>query len=193
MSGFIAVGHFLTDLIFGLVLLVLWARIFLRFYKISPLHSISKVINTFTDPLVKPIAGLIPTKKSHPSPYDWPCLIVIVIVEIIKFTLLSFLLYKAMMPLIYLIVFVIADLIVQPCNLLFYIILIRVIMSWVNPNWRHPAADVMKKISDPLLAFGRHLIPDISGFDFSPYIILIILKVITLFMSASLPLRLIAS
>jgi YggT family protein len=149
------------------------------------------MVKTFTDPLVKPLEKLFPAKKAKPSRYDWPCFIVIVIVEIIKFTLLSFLLYKAMMPLGYLLLFVFADLIVQPCNLLFYIILIRVIMSWVNPTWHHPVVDVMRKITDPLLAFGRSLIPDISGFDFSPFIILILLKVITLFMSASLPIRLI--
>lgn len=191
MSGFIAVGHFLVSLLFSLVLLLLWARMFLRFCKISPLHSIYKMVKTFTDPLVKPLEGLFTSKKTKPSRYDWPCFIVIVIAEIIKFTLLSFLLYKVMMPLSYLILFVFADLIVQPCNLLFYIILIRVIMSWVNPSWHHPVVDVMKKITDPLLAFGRSLIPDISGFDFSPFIILILLKVITLFMSASLPIRLI--
>ncbi|KTD33001.1 YggT family protein [Legionella nautarum] len=191
MSGFIAVGHFLVSLIFGLLLLLLWARVFLRFCKISPLHPIYQMVKTFTDPLVKPLESLFPAKKTKPSRYDWPCFIVIVIVEIIKFTLLSFLLYKAMMPLGYLLLFVFADLIVQPCNLLFYIILIRVIMSWVNPTWHHPVVEVMRKISDPLLAFGRSLIPDISGFDFSPFIILILLKVITLFMSASLPIRLI--
>src|SRR5262245_27729007 len=113
MSGFIAVGYFLVSLIFGLVLLLLWARMFLRFCKISPLHSIYQMVNSFTDPLVKPVAGLISAEKTR-SRYDWPCFIVIVIVEIIKFTLISFLLYKAMMPLTYLFLFVVADLIVQP-------------------------------------------------------------------------------
>lgn len=191
MSGFIAVGHFLVSLFFGLVLLLLWARMFLRFYKISPLHSVSKMVNTFVDPLVRPIEGLIPSDKAPPSRYDWACLAVIIITEIIKFILLGFLLYGTLMPLTYLFVFVLADLIAQPCNLLFYIILIRVIMSWVKPDWHHPIEEVMRKITDPLLAFGRYLIPDISGFDFSPFIIMIILKAIVLFMSASLPLRLV--
>ena len=191
MSGIFAVVHFLVTLFFSLALFVLWLRIFLRYFKISSLHPVSQAINTFTDPLVKPLENLIATEKKGPRQYDWACFALVVITEIIKFILLSFLLYKAMMPITYLILFVLTDLIVQPCNLLFYILLVRVIMSWVNPTWHHPLAEVMNKITDPLLTLGRSIIPDISGFDFSPYIILIILKIIVLFMSASMPLRLI--
>ena len=191
MSGIFAVVHFLVTLFFSLGLFVLWMRIFLRYFKISSLHPVSQAINTFTDPFVKPLENLIATAKKAPRQYDWACFALVVIVEIIKFILLSFLLYKAMMPITYLILFVLTDLVVQPCNLLFYILLVRVIMSWVNPQWHHPLAEVMNKITNPLLALGRSIIPDISGFDFSPYIILVILKIIVLFMSASMPLRLI--
>ena len=83
--------------------------------------------------------------------------------------------------------YVLADLIIQPCNLLFYAILIRVIMSYVNPKWQHPATDFLRIITEPLLILGRKIIPDISGFDFSPIIMMIILKIITLFIGASLP------
>ncbi len=191
MSGFFAVGYFLITLFFSLFLFALWARIILRYFKISPRHSVAQAINTLTDPVVKPIEGVISAGKAYSPRYDWVCFVVIVVTEFIKFIILGFLLYKTMMPLGYLVLFVVADLIAQPCNLFFYIILVRVIMSWINPKWQHPLAEVIKTVSDPLLALGRHLIPDISGFDFSPYIILIILKVITLFMSASLPLRLV--
>ena len=191
MSGLFAVVHFLTTLFFSLVLFVLWARIFLRYFKISPLHPVCQTINTFTDPLIKPLERLIAAEKKGLTQYDWPCLALVIIVEFIKFIVLSFLLYKALMPVSYLILFVLTDLIVEPCNLLFYVLLVRIVMSWVNPNWHHPLADVINKITDPLLKFGRQIIPDISGFDFSPYIILIVLKIIVLFMSASMPLRLI--
>lgn len=190
MAGFIAVGYFLVTLFFSLVLLLLWARLFLRFCKISALDPIGQAVYSFTEPFVGLIARRLPAKLTKPGPYDWACFILILFVEFVKFILLGLLIYKTMIPLGYLILFIIADLLIQPCNLLFYILLIRVVMSWVNPHWNHPLAKVIKIITDPLLAWGRHLIPDISGFDFSPYLILIILKALTLFMSASLPLRL---
>ena len=64
-------------------------------------------------------------------------------------------------------------------------------MSWINPRWQHPLADLLRLVTEPLLRLGRRIIPDISGFDFSPYVMLIMLKVITLFISESLPMHLI--
>ncbi|MBA2655858.1 MAG: YggT family protein [Tatlockia sp.] len=191
MSGFIAVSHFLVSLFFSLILFILWARMFLRYFKISSLHPFSQSINSFIDPFIRPIANRLPTKANRLSRYDWACFTLIVAVELIKFIMLGFLLYQRMLPLSYLILFVLVDLVVQPCNLLFYLILVRVIMSWVNPHWRNPLEEVIRLITNPILAFARNLLPEMSGFDFSPFIILVILKVITLFMTASLPLTLV--
>ncbi len=88
---------------------------------------------------------------------------------------------------VYIVLYVVADLIIQPCNLLFYAILIRVIMSYVNPYWQHPLNDFLRIVTEPLLSRGRRLIPIMANIDFSPFIIMLILKVITLFISASLP------
>ncbi len=83
--------------------------------------------------------------------------------------------------------YLVADLIIQPCNILFYAILIRAIMSFVNPTWQHPLAYFLYQLTEPLLILGRRIIPNISGFDFSPLIIMVILKVITLFIESNLP------
>jgi YggT family protein len=190
MSGLYAVSYFLISQLFDLLLYILWIRIALRYFKYSPLHPVSQVIYKFTDPLVRPIDRLISSRKTRYKNFDWACLVVIIITEIINFVVLSFLIYGKLMPLFYLGLFVLSDFIMIPCNLLFYMILIRVIMSWVNPTWRHPVEEVIRTITNPLLKFGRYIIPDISGFDFSPYIIMIILKMIAVFMDATLPVRL---
>lgn len=64
-------------------------------------------------------------------------------------------------------------------------------MSWVNPAWSNPLADLLRTLSDPVLKLARNRIPDIAGIDFSPLIVLVILEVITLFLRASLPLHLV--
>ncbi|MFA5959327.1 MAG: YggT family protein [Tatlockia sp.] len=191
MSGTFAVSYFLITLFFSLLLFVLWARIFLRFAKISTLNPMSRLIYTVTDVLVKPIDGLVSPKKPQLRRYDGACFIALVLVEFVKFIVLSFLFYGALMPVSYLLLFVFADLVVQPCNLLFYLILIRVVMHYMNPDWKTPFAEVIYKVTEPVLSYGRCVIPNISGFDFSPFIILLVLKVVTIFMTASLPLKLI--
>ena len=191
MSGLLAVGYFLFALFFSLVSFILWARIALRYYRISPLHPVSQGVMKLSNPIIMPLAHRFTARKGRLSRYDWPCFSVLVIVELLKFIAIGSLFLGAMLPLSFLPLYTLADLIVQPCNILFYAVVIRVIMSWVNPDWQHPMADVLCRVTDPLFHFGRRIIPDISGFDFSPFVILILLKVITLFITAMLPLHLI--
>lgn len=191
MSGIITVGYFLFSLFFSLLTFVLWARIALRYFRISALHPVSQAVNALTNPVISPLSRVFPVKKARPNRYDWACFSVLVLVEAVKFIAIGLLFLSAMLPPLYLLLYTLADLVVQPLTLLFYAILIRVVMSWVNPEWVHPIADVLRSVTDPLLRLGRRVIPDISGFDFSPFIMLVSLKIITLFIQASLPLQLI--
>ncbi|MBL7479475.1 YggT family protein [Legionella bononiensis] len=191
MSGFTAVGIFLTSLFFGLVLFTLWLRIALRYYRVSALSPFSQLILSLTDPVIRPVNSLFKLKYQPGQKYDWVAFIILILVEFLKIVCLSLLAFHTLMPIVYILLYVLADLIIQPCDLLFYAILIRVIMSYAKPGWQHPVADFLRLFTEPLLILGRKIIPDISGFDFSPIVIMIILKVITLFISASLPWRLI--
>ncbi len=190
MSGLIAVGYFLVSLLFDLILFMLWTRVALRYLRISSLNPFSRLIYTLTNPVVRPLYFLLKYKDQAKQRYDWPVFILIVLTEILKVIFLSLIVFQAFLPPVYILIFALADFIIQPCNLLFFALLIRVVMSYVNPYWNHPIADFLRLLTHPLLILGRKIIPDISGFDFSPFIIMIILKVITLFIHASLPLSL---
>lgn len=188
MSGVSAVSYYLIDLLFNLLVFILWLRIALRYFRISTLHPMGQLIYHFTDPLVRPIERFIQIKNPALRRYDLIAFAEIILLEVLKYALIGLLLGSALytrLPHIFLFAF--ADLIIQVCNLLFLMVLIRVIMSWVNPSWHHPALDIIKLITDPLLRWGNSIVPNISGFDFSPLIILVILKIITLFISANLP------
>lgn len=187
MSGLSAVGFFLISLLFNFLLFTLWLRIALRYLKVSSLNPLSHSIAALTNPLVRPVALLLRHGTSLPQQYDWPAFFTLFLVNTVKIICLSLIAFHAVLPWTYLFLFILADLIIQPCNILFYAVLIRVLMSYVNPQWRHPIADFLYLLTEPLLIWGRKVLPDISGFDFSPFVVLVILKVITLFISASLP------
>lgn len=191
MSGLLTVGYFLFALFFSLISFVLWTRIALRYFRISALHPISQGIYALTNPILLPLSEMLAKAKMRPSRYDWPCFSVLVLVELLKFIAIGTLFLGAKLPWSFVPLYTLADLIVQPCNLLFYAVIIRVVMSWVNPHWQHPAADVIKRVTDPLYHLSRRIVPIASGFDFAPFIILILLEVITLFIRASLPMHLI--
>lgn len=190
MSGFTAVGFFLVSMIFSILILILWIRIALRYLKVSSLSPFSQLVLSATNPVITPIQNLLGIKYQASQRYDWLAFSLLILVEFFKIVCMSLLAFHAILPVGLMLVYILADLIIQPCDLLFYAILIRVIMSFVNPGWHHPIADFLRLVTEPLLRFGRTLVPNISGFDFSPFIIMMILKVVTLFLSNSLPGRL---
>lgn len=188
MSGFSAVGYFLVSLVFSLIIFLLWARIALRFLRISSFHPISQIIYSYSNPVIIWIAHWLPNKLSQSPQYDWISMALLVCVELLKFLIIGSLFYQTILPLSGLVVYTIADLIVQPSNLLFYAILIRVVMSWINPNWYHPLADILYQLTEPLLRIARQLLPTYGGLDFSPFLIMLLLKIVSIFITTSLPL-----
>ncbi len=190
MGGLMNVVYFLFTLVFSFLIYLLWARMVLRYFRVSPLHQVSDLVLSLTNPIVFPFTMLFKQTKRL-SPYDWPALIALILFEIIKFTLIGALFLSTWMPLQYVVLFTIADLIIKPCNFFFYAILVRTLMSLINPTWHHPIAGILYTITEPLLRLGRKIVPDISGFDFSPLVIILILKIFTLFISGLLPLPLV--
>lgn len=186
MSGLVSVGYFLFSLVFSLLTFILWVRLALRYIRISSLHPMSQTIFRITDPLVKPLKGLFKSSNLRANRYDWACFTVLIAVEIVKFALIGLLFFSTPPSVIFLLLHVLADLIVQPCNLLFYAIFIRVILSWVNPHLQNPITEILYLLTEPLLRLTRSFIPYFSGIDFSPFVVLIVLKIVTLFISATL-------
>ncbi|QMT59671.1 MULTISPECIES: YggT family protein [unclassified Legionella] len=190
MSGIIVVLIFVVSLFFSLAIFSLWLRIALRYLRVSALHPVSQLIYKVTNPIVNPIQLITKQPYKPGQKYDVPAFITLVLVELLKILCISLLALGGLIPIGFIVMYIIADLIIQPCDILFYAILVRVIMSFINPNWQGPIADFLRMLTEPLLKLGRKIVPDISGFDFSPFIILVLLKIITLFINASLPWRL---
>ncbi|HHT0592632.1 TPA: YggT family protein [Legionella anisa] len=190
MSGLIAVTLFIVSLFFSVVIFSLWLRIALRYLRVSALNPISQVIYRVTNPIVNPIQLISKQPYKAGQKYDIPAIITLVLVELLKIISISLLALNGLIPIVFIFIYIIADLIIQPCDILFYAILIRVVMSFINPEWRSPIADFLRLLTEPLLRLGRKIIPDISGFDFSPFLIMVLLKIITLFIRANLPWRL---
>ena len=129
MSGLIAVLTYLVGIVFSIIIYSFWMRIFIRYYKISTINPLSQLIYKITNPFVNPIRKAFFT-KDHPSkPYDWATLVVVVITESIKIFIISLLVYGGLIPLQYYLMNIAADIIIQPLNLLFYLLLIEVVMS----------------------------------------------------------------
>jgi YggT family protein len=59
-----------------------------------------------------------------------------------------------------------------------WIIIARAIISWVNPYPYHPLVRFLYKVTEPVLAPVRKIIPPIGGIDISPVIVIFIIFII---------------
>lgn len=191
MSGIQAVLLFIVPLFFNLYLFALWLRLALRFCHISSLNPFSQMIHRLTNPLVNPIARLLRLGYKPGQNYDWAAMLWLVFLTWIKISLIALIVFGRFFTLALSLLYVGADLILQPCSLLLYLIVVRIIVDLVQPQWPMQLKEVIFRFTSPALRLGRRIIPDISGFDFAPYVIILILIVIRLFISNSLPWRLI--
>ncbi len=58
-------------------------------------------------------------------------------------------------------------------NVYFFAIIIRAVLSWVNPGSYNPAVSLLYSLTEPLLRRSRRFLPPIGGIDLSPLIPLI--------------------
>jgi YggT family protein len=189
MNAILTVLLYLYSLVFAIISYALLIRIGLYYFKVSPFHQISQLVNNLTNPLVNLSKKVFDLEKNRPIlPYN--VVITLLIIVIIKYIIGDILFYRAL-PFHYLLILIVADLVIMPLNLLFFAILIRAVMSWVRPDWHHPVQDILVLFTEPLLKLGRYILPSMSGFDFSPLVILLLLQLMSIFISASLPVRLI--
>jgi len=57
-------------------------------------------------------------------------------------------------------------------------ILARVLLSWVRVNPYHPAVELLYRITEPILAPLRRVIPPVGMMDISPIIAMFLLQII---------------
>ena len=58
------------------------------------------------------------------------------------------------------------------------IIVAAVVVSWTNVPREHPAVRLLHRLTEPLLAPVRKILPPMGGMDFSPLLVLIALRVL---------------
>lgn len=59
-----------------------------------------------------------------------------------------------------------------------YLILARIVMSWIRVNYSNPWVRLLVRITDPFLEPFRALIPPIGGMDFSPLVAFFVLHML---------------
>lgn len=63
-------------------------------------------------------------------------------------------------------------------DLYMIVLLIRVIVSWVRFDPRHPLVHLLYSVTEPVLAPIRSVLPDTGGLDLSPVVAMLLLSLL---------------
>jgi YggT family protein len=161
---------FIIDALARLYLLVLLLRLFLPLVRADFHNPLAQAVLKLTSPLVIPVRRILPPLGR----VDTATVVVAFGIQYLAILLMA--LVQGMRPAIVgLLLASLVSLILLTINLFFWLIIIRIILSWVAGTTYNPAIAMVYALTAPLLRPFRRLVPDLGGFDISPIFVLIAL------------------
>ena len=159
---------FLIKTLFGLYIAVVVIRFLLQWARADFYNPVSQFVVTLTSPVLRPLRKVIPGYAG----VDLASVVLAWLLKAVELTLLAWLLGLGFRPFIAL-AWALPALVGLVISIFLFAILVRVILSWVNPDPYNPAVDLLNRITDPILVPAQRLVPPISGIDLSPMVAMI--------------------
>lgn len=164
--------NFLIHTVFTLYLMVVLLRFWLQLVRADFYNPFSQFIVKVTNPIVLPLRKVIPSLGK----LDTATLLLAYLLATAKFIVLQLVFSSSIQvgP-----SFILGGILLmkETLNLIFWVLLIRAIMSWFSQG-RNPMEYVFQQLTEPFLAPIRRVLPPMGGLDLSVLVALIALKFI---------------
>ncbi len=173
--------NFLVDFIFEAFITVFILRLWLQAVRADFYNPISQFVVKISNPLVLPCRRFIPSIGR----LDTTTLLLALILSIVKLVIFT-LMNNGEMNISLLVYIGVLSLIKQMGVLLYMIMLIMAIMSFVVQTY-NPTLALFQQLASPVINPLRRLIPPVGGLDLSVLAAFILLNVINLLLADILP------
>ncbi|ENM5813998.1 YggT family protein [Vibrio mimicus] len=163
---------FLINTLFDLYIMVVILRIWLQAARADFYNPFSQFIVKATQPVVGPLRRVIPSLGSM----DLATVLFAYVLCVMKYVALVLIASGGAVTFSADFLFLgLLSLIKAAGGLLFWVLLIRAILSWVSQG-RSPIEYVFHQLTEPMLAPIRRIIPVMGGFDLSVLVLFIVLQ-----------------
>lgn len=159
--------NFLINTLFDLYLMVVLLRVWLQVARADFYNPFSQFIIKATQPVVAPLRRIIPSLAG----WDMATIVFAFAIAAAKILTLSLVVGASLNPIVILISSLVI-LITAVFKLLFWVLILRAILSWVSRG-HNPIEAVMIQLTEPLLAPVRRFIPPMGGLDLSMIVVLL--------------------
>ncbi len=172
---------YLLKFFFDAIVMILILRVWLQLVQADFYNPISQFIVKVSNPIVIPLRRIIPGFGG----IDLATVLLVYLFSVLEFT--TFYLINGQpvdIPIVFYVGLLAA--IKQVGFMLFVIMLIMAIMSWVVQGY-NPTMMIFQQLTEPFLRPIRRLIPSIGGLDLSILVAFLLLNVVNIFLSSNLP------
>jgi YggT family protein len=167
---------FVVSISFDLIIFLVIFQFLLELVDTNFHHPIKQYILHYTAPLAQPLHRYLPSYKN----IDIGLLFLLFILQNLKLILLFLLVWQ--FPNLALL-FIWSSLLIINSFINFYLffVLFRVLINWVLPIYsNHPATQLLYILTEPLLRPIRTLLHTKKGFDWTPLVVIIGLKLLSI-------------
>lgn len=159
---------FLIRTLFGLYIAVVLIRFLLQWARADFYNPISQFVVRVTAPVLRPLRQVIPGYGG----LDLASLVLAWALKAVELALIAGLVgYGG--SLLGALAWAVPALIELAIDLFLFAVLVRVVLSWVNPDPYNPAVALLDRLTDPILRPAQRLLPPIGGIDLSPMLVMV--------------------
>ena len=163
---------YVLDALFTLVLVAFLLRVILPLVDAGFRNPIGEAVLKVTDPLVLPLRRLFkPVGR-----IDVAAVVALVLMQLLATVLLLGLGGVGALALPVVVLHALRSLLDLTLQFFTVCLLIYVVLSWVAPDLRNPAVQLLARVCEPVLRPVRRLLPPLGGLDLSPLLVLIALQ-----------------
>ncbi|MBK8284971.1 MAG: YggT family protein [Ahniella sp.] len=165
-------GSLVIQFVFGLLMFVVLLRLLMQAFRAPFHHPASQSIFKLTNPLFMPLQKVLPVVRG----WHLGGLLVLWLLATIEGWLMLLLGGGSVAPMA-LLVFGLGLMLDFVFMTLFWLVLVRVLVSWLAPGSRSAPMDILNFVTKPLLAPFKRYIPPIGPFDISPMVLLLLIQI----------------
>jgi YggT family protein len=159
---------FVLDALVTLVVIAFLLRLLLPLVRVDLRNPVGQAVLRVTNPVVMPLRRLL----GSAGRIDRASLVALLLVQLAGTAVLRLVAGggPALLPVL---VRAVQDLAQTVLQFYFVAVLLYALLSWIGPAGRGPAAHLLGRLCEPLLAPVRRLVPPIGGLDLSALFVLI--------------------
>ncbi len=162
---------FIIDSLFSLYILAVMLRFLLQWSRAEFYNPISQFLVKITHPVLKILRRYIPPVGKIDTSSIVLALSLQMLADFLILMLKGFSIGIGALALLSF-----GNLVSLLINVFIYAVIVRALLSWLNPGSFNAAASVLHSLTEPMLDTCRKFIPDFGGIDLSPLAALMLLQ-----------------